>query len=76
MDLLVDLINGPLGPLLARSYPGVNGRPILVRYLDPPHPLKQGRGLGGLGLEIRKEFVWRRRKVATKGPEGVVVRFA
>ena len=49
--LLAEFPDNPLGPLPARSYPGVNGRPSLVRNPSPPHPLIQG-GVGYLGFEI------------------------
>ena len=74
-DAPVELLDGPLPPLPAPIYPGVNVRPILVRYPSLPHLLTQG-GLEDLGLDILKVLIWRQRKVATHGPEGGAARFA
>ena len=50
-DPSAEFSDGPLGPLLARSYPDVNGRPSLARDPILPHLITQG-GTGDLGLEL------------------------
>ena len=50
-DPSVDFPDGLLGPLLARSYSSVYGRPSLIRNPVLPHPLTQV-GLGDLSLEL------------------------
>ena len=75
MDPSSESPDDTLGPLPARSYPGVNVRPGLV--IDPilPHLITQG-GLGDLVLEFQKELVWSRHKVAKEGLEEKAARFA
>ena len=46
-----ELLDGPLGPLPAQSYPRVHGRPSLIINISLTHPLTH-EGLGDLGLEI------------------------
>ena len=50
-DPSYELPDGPLPPLLACSYPVVNGRPSLVRYPIPPHLQTHGV-FGNMGIEI------------------------
>ena len=57
VDPSAELKDGPLGPLLERSYPDISGRPGIVRYPIPPYLLTKG-GIGELGLELLKELVW------------------
>ena len=73
-DPSVEFPDGPLDPLPARHYPGVNGLPSIVRIQSHLTCLRRG-GLGGLSLDISKDLVWRRRKVATEVPEGGAARF-
>ena len=74
LDPSSEYLEGPMGPLLARSYPGVDWGPILVRYPSPPHPLAQG-GLRYLILKLREYLVCIRCKITTEGPEGGAARF-
>ena len=50
-DLSDKLPDGPLGPLRARSYSGINGRPSLVINPIPTQPITKG-GIGDLGIEL------------------------
>ena len=50
-DPLAKFTDGPLGPLMVRSYPSVNGRTSLAINTSPPHPLTKG-GLEDLVIEL------------------------